>query len=279
VDVILGYLLYYTDQCNLLEGFNGLQDYVKRVTSRVHWTTSITPYQEEEGHGTLYFWWGSRSSRAHFLALEMGIPVNFRVVNLPKGEHKSDAFKFLCGDTSLVSPSSVPITSTKSLDFSLSSWPLYVNNTWTSFHAIQTISYFVEKYDTEGKFGGKKGSPEHTKLTEWGQYVDTTVDDCVLKILLHTSLLPEKSRNTNMVMENSEKFHSEIVPRIIEGLDGRLYFGGDQLSAIDCILATILYIADGIGLLQKHPLLQEYMGRLSHRECFKKSHIPPDSNK
>jgi len=169
------------------------------------------------------------------------------MVNLPDGEHKTDKFK-----DETRGAQNIPVFISKDI---------YLTD------SIEIVYHLIQTYDKDGKFGGPK-------LKEWGQYVSKNVDDVVLQVYLHTLVLPEASRSPNVVKENTQIFDTKIVPHITQGLGGQTYFGGDKISAVDCVFATILAIAESIGLLQKHVPLKQYMERICQREHFIKSHVP-----
>lgn len=52
--------------------------------------------------GTLYFSYGTRASRTYWAALEMGLDIDLRHVNLTEGEHKSEYFQRETGGISVV---------------------------------------------------------------------------------------------------------------------------------------------------------------------------------
>jgi glutathione S-transferase len=248
-DIILTYPLHLLNECNLLEGFERLQDYVKRIMSRDKWQIATNRTKPAD---TLYYWWGSRSSRAHFLALEMGIPLNYKLVNLNEGEHKSDSFKDATkGAVGL---------------------PVLVGKDVLITDSAEIVYYLVQEYDKENKWAGNGG---FQKLKEWGQYITKTVDEVVMQILFHTHLYPPQKRNQSVARENTDKFNNTVVPYLEKGLQNQSYFGGSELSAIDCMMSSILLKAQSYSLLDNHPKLRNYMERIGQREAFTTSHFPP----
>jgi len=245
-------MLELLNQCKILSEFPKLKQYVKRTTAREHWKTAhkywinATMTGNTEIIGTLFYWWGSGSSRAHFLALEMGLKLNYRMVNLPNGEHKTDQFKKETNGAQTL--------------------PVFMSHDKYLTDSIEIVNYLVDQFDKDNRF-------KCDRLEEWSQYAKN-VDDVVLKVYLHTKLLPQLSRNQNLLNENIRIFDTKIAHYLIQGLGENLYFGGDKISATDCILATILSIAKSVGLLEKHDPLNNYMERISKREHFIKSHIP-----
>jgi len=96
-----------------------------------------------------------------------------------------------------------------------------------------------------------------------------------MQVLLHTQILSPPKRNKAIAKENTEKFNNSIVPYLVKRLQAQPYFGGNEISAVDCMVSSILLKAKNTSLLENHQSLWDYMERISNRDAFKASHFPP----
>jgi len=192
--------------------------------------------------GTLYHSWGTRSSRALWMSLELGVELQLKDIQLSKGDHKS-------ADYLKINPNGVI--------------PAFQDDKVTLYESTAICYYLLDKYDKDDKFAGARGSKERANLYKLTAFAISTVDDAVVGYALNTMFLPEQMRNAQKAEESKKAFHDKVVPVLEKELGDQKYFNGDRFTAVDVVVGYILGVANRCQLLETHAKLKAYVERLA----------------
>jgi glutathione S-transferase len=97
-----------------------------------------------------------------------------------------------------------------------------------------------------------------------------TMEPPVLKVFLHTRMLPEAKRSAEAVEEGRAQWRD--VARVLEqALDGKQFLFGDPFTAADVMVASIAGWSGFMGLLEGFPVLQGYSKRLASRPAYQRA--------
>ncbi len=195
----------------------------------------------------LYGFGKTRSNRAQWALEEAGLSYELVKVELPKGEHK--------GPDHLARHHHGLV-------------PAFDDG---ELHLIESgaISMYVADKAPEKKLAPALGTAERGRYYQWVVYATSTLDKNVLGIFFETVLTPEEKRSAEKVAGFKKEW--EVSAKLIAGaLEHSPYLAGDSFTIADVAVGYDLAIASQLGLLEGHPKIQEYFGRLASRPAFKK---------
>lgn len=219
---------------------------------------------------TLYHFPISRSSKALWLALELGVHPNVKNMELSKGQHKEPEFLKL-------NP--------------MGQIPTLVDGELVINESLAICLYLLDKYDTNHKLAAASPADRakyvptfianqkfaalttlRFRLYDIGALGSTTLEPVVVDYLLHTVLLVNTPGHKPELAEAAkQKWGSSLAAVCEQKLGDKQYIFGDSFSAGDVLFGYPLFLAKKTGLLDDYPKLDAYLGRLTCRESCKQA--------
>jgi len=108
--------------------------------------------------------------------------------------------------------------------------------------------------------------------TEFG----VKAEEHTLEYWHHTVMFPFFMRKAEIAKSAKENWDSEICKELKADLGENKFYGGDEISPVDCALGYFLKHAQTAGLLENEPILKAYVERCGTRDAFKTTF--PDSS-
>jgi glutathione S-transferase len=190
----------------------------------------------------------SRSTRPRWLLEEIGAPFDLIRVDLAKQEHKSPQYL-------QIHPHGVV--------------PALVDGDLTLIESGAICAYLADKFPA-ARLAPAVGTPERGPYYQWMFYTMATLEPPLLQVFMHTVLLPEDKRKSAVADAGRQEFVG-VAEVISNALTGKPYLLGEQFSAADVMLGSTVAWAQMLGLIAEHPVLMEYVGRLSARPAFQRA--------
>jgi glutathione S-transferase len=142
----------------------------------------------------------------------------------------------------------------------------------TMWESGAILDYLLERYDTDYRFhpapcgNGSTASVEHIKMRakylQLKHYIIATVYPSVASLRIHSLRDPEDI-DAAYTTSAKHKCKTLLNPVLTQWLGEGPYFLGDQLSALDFLVAKPLGNARSMGLLGDFPALDALLGRIS----------------
>ena len=130
------------------------------------------------------------------------------------------------------------------------------------------LTHLLEQYDTPGhKMHPRPGSKERIKFLQLQSFLLTTVYPSVATLFLHT-LKPPEQQDPAFVSSGKDKWAHTLAPILATALGDKPYLLGDELSAVDLLLAKPLRNASSLGVLTAFPTLDAHLARIAARESY-----------
>lgn len=130
------------------------------------------------------------------------------------------------------------------------------------------LTHLLEQYDTPGhKMHPRPGSKERIKFLQLQSFLLTTVYPSVASLLLH-ALKPPEQQDPEFVSSGKDKWAHTLAPILATALGDKPYLLGDELSAVDLLLAKPLRNASSLGVLTAFPTLDAHLARIAARESY-----------
>ncbi|UJR85487.1 glutathione S-transferase family protein [Sandaracinus amylolyticus] len=116
----------------------------------------------------------------------------------------------------------------------------------------------------------KVGTPERARWYQWIVYAPATLDGPLVDRLFHTMFLPPDKRRPELV-ERADATWKTAAPFLVKTLSKQDWLVGGAFSAADVVVGFDIALAGNMGMLEGHPALQAYLGRLMARPAFAKA--------
>jgi glutathione S-transferase len=137
------------------------------------------------------------------------------------------------------------------------------------FESAAICLYLADRFP-EKKLAPAPGSPERAAYYQWAVYAMATLEPPMVQYFLHTRILPEDKRSAAVVEESKKKF-GEIARVLTRALSGKEFILGDQFSAADVLIGSMLVWAKPLGLLEEQPVLGAYTARIEARPAYQRA--------
>jgi len=196
----------------------------------------------------LYYAPRTRATRPRWLLEEIGAPYELVRLDLSKGEQKQP-------DYLKVHPHGVV--------------PALVDGDLALFESAAICAYLADKFP-DARLAPPIGTPARGKYYQWLVYAMATAEPPVLKIFRNTMMLPEAQRQPALVEEGRKQW-AEVARVLSQSLEGRTFLLGDQFTAADVMIGSIVGWSSFMGLLEGWPVLQKYAARLTERPAYKRA--------
>jgi glutathione S-transferase len=137
------------------------------------------------------------------------------------------------------------------------------------FESIAIMEYLLDRYD-DGRLAPARDALEWGRFLQWLHYSESTAFPPLGYVARHAFALPEHERNAE-----SERENRLLAARILEAperaLGGSEYLLGDRFSAADIAMGYTVGTAKLLGVLDRLPHLDAYLGRLAKRPAFQRA--------
>jgi glutathione S-transferase len=195
----------------------------------------------------LYGFRGTRSNRVEWMLREVGADYEFVKVDLQSGEHKK--------------PEHVARHAHALV-------PTFEDGDVKMIESAASVLYLADKF-ADQHLAPAPGSADRARYYQFAVYAVSTLDESVLPLFFHKVLLPPEKRSQARIDEKTPIWET-AAGVLAKELGAGPYLLGTSFSAADVIVGYDLALAGRAGLLEGHPKLGEYLGRLSSRDAFKK---------
>lgn len=139
------------------------------------------------------------------------------------------------------------------------------------------LSYLLECYDKDFRLSPQPGVAslaDRAKFLHLQQYILATVYPFVASLFIHT-LKPKQDQDDAYVELSKAKWKSLLAPTLTSFLGDSTYFMGENLSAIDLLVAKPLSNAHSLGILEEFPALFALFEKVSSRPSFAMAYQQP----
>ncbi len=196
----------------------------------------------------LYGFPGTRSSRIQWVLEEAKAPYELVMVNLREGAHKSPEHlaRHIHG---LV--------------------PAYEEGSLKLIESAAMSMHIADKFEA-AKLAPAVGTDARARYYELITYAISTLDEHVIPMYLHEKVYPAAMKDPK-VAERSKPVFAKSAEFLAKELGAGPWLLGETFTAADAVVGYDLALAAQIGLLEGHPTLQAYVGRLVDRPAFKKA--------
>jgi len=197
----------------------------------------------------LYYCPMTRATRPRWLLEEIGCPYELVRLDLSKGEHKKPGYL-------AIHPHGVV--------------PALCDGDLSMFESSAICMYLADKFP-ERNLAPALGTPARGLYYQWMVYSIATMEPPVLKVFLNTAFLPETQRNPKETEEGRTQFR-EVANVLGRALEGKAFLVGDQLTAADVMIGSIVGWSKRLGLLEDAPeALRDYAKRIMERPAYRRA--------
>lgn len=192
---------------------------------------------------TLYFAPGTRATRIAFLLEELGVPWDKVTLDFAQREHKSP-------DYLAINPNGVV--------------PALKDGDTVLFESVAIALHLADRF-AEKRLAPPPDSPLRGRYLSWMVWSMTTLEPPIGAVYLER-LKPAEQQSAAATAAAMEQFRGSA--QVLEGELTGPYLLGDSLSAADVMVGCVLAFADMLGMLEGHPRLRDYVGRITARPAF-----------
>lgn len=135
------------------------------------------------------------------------------------------------------------------------------------WESLAVLGHVLEMYDTEHRLHPPARSARRIDYLHLQAFIVTTVYPFVASLFLHT-LKPANEQDASYVEAGKTRWAQTLGPTLVERLGRKPFLLGDEMSAVDFLLAKPLRNADSLGVLAQFPTLDALYRRISTRPSF-----------
>lgn len=192
---------------------------------------------------TLYFAPGTRATRIAFLLEELGVPWEKVTLDLARREHKAP-------DYLAINPNGVV--------------PALKDGDTMIFESVAIALHLADRF-AEKRLAPPPDSALRGRYLSWMVWSMTTLEPPIGAVYLER-LKPAEQQSVAATATAMEQFRNSA--QVLEGELTGPYLLGASLSAADVMVGCVLAFADMLGMLEGHPRLRDYVGRITARPAF-----------
>jgi len=196
----------------------------------------------------LYYAPQTRATRPRWMLEEIGAPYELVRLQLSKGEHKRPEYLKIHPHGAV---------------------PAFSDDEVTMFESAAICAYLADKFPDK-RLAPPVGSAERGLYYQWLVYSMATMEPPVLKVFLNTRMLAEEKRSPAVAEEGRAQW-KDVARVLQQAVEGKAFLLGEQFTAADVMVGSILGWAGFMGLLDGFSGLQAYVGRLTSRPAFKRA--------
>ncbi len=196
---------------------------------------------------TLYGIGTSRTIRAHWALLELGLDYETRPVQSRTGETLTDEFR------QLNPRHKIPVLKDKSFVLT---------------ESCAIVQYLFDTYADPRHFHVPNDSQARATLNEWCSFIMTELDAGSLYVVRRHDGLPAVYGEAPTAVESAKTYFSHNLEVMTPRITRNPYLCGDKLSSADILLATCLEWAV-IAKIELPRVIDDYRMRLTERPAFR----------
>jgi len=191
----------------------------------------------------LYYIPKTRSSRARWMLEELGVP--YELVRMTFEDARTPEYRRI---------------------HPLGAVPALSDDESTVIESAAIIAYLADRFPERG-FAPPISSPQRGAYYQWIIYSMATLEPCIIAFVAHTSKRPERDR-LPIVAEDSRAEFLRAAQPVDAVIRNRTFLLGDQISAADIVLGSVVSWASMAKLIDDFSGLQAYVNRLRARPAF-----------
>jgi glutathione S-transferase len=194
----------------------------------------------------LYFAPNTRAFRARWLLEEIGVPYELSRVDLAHGGQRTPEYLRI---------------------HPLGAVPALVDGEQT---VIESAAICLHLADKHPGFAPTPDSPLRAAYYQYCVYAVATLDPLVAPVFSRGHRWPEARRKETATDDEHERFR-KTVGALRRALLEHPFLVGDQFTAADVLVGSVLAWADEIGLMQSAKELAPYLARLTDRPAYRRA--------
>jgi glutathione S-transferase len=195
---------------------------------------------------TLYFAPGTRATRIAFLLEELGVPWEKVTLDLAQREHKA-------ADYLALNPNGVV--------------PTLKDGDTVIFESVAIALHLADRFAEKG-LAPPPDSPLRGRYLSWMVWSMTTLEPPIGDVYLER-MKPAEQQSAAAVDAALARFRSSA--QVLEGELTGPFLLGESLSAADVMVGCVLAFAGMLGMLDGHPILQDYVARITARPAYRRA--------
>lgn len=199
----------------------------------------------------LYYTPNTRASRPRWLLEELGIDYEIIHVDLRAGEHKTAPYKKI---------------------HPLGKVPALIDGEVVLFESAAICQYLADKYQSRG-LAPRLDEPARGQYLQWITFATITLERPVAETWMQT----RNDQQPGPSIEIAYKKFSQYADILTSHLEGRQYILGDDFSAADILIGSVLAWSGRLGMLDDYPLLLTYSARVNSRPAAVRARLTPGS--
>ena len=133
------------------------------------------------------------------------------------------------------------------------------------------LTHLLELYDTDHRLHPPQRAAKRAQYLQLQAFLTATVYPHIASLFLHT-LKQAEEQDAAYVSASKSKWTLVIAPTLVAALADQPYLLGDEISAVDFVLAKPLRNADALGLLVAFPTLDALFRRIAARPSFARAY-------
>jgi len=193
----------------------------------------------------LYYTPGTRADRVRWLLQELNIPYELVHIDLFGGQGNTPAYK-------KIHPHGLV--------------PAIEIDGHVMFESCAICHWLTDKFPDK-ELAPPLGSTDRQRYEQWMFYAPAMMEPPLWENFLHTRILPEDQRITEIVPWNKARFNA--VKSVLETeLKNKNYLVNNRFSTADIVIGSLLMWDS--SEIDDYPALVEYVQRLCEREAYKR---------
>lgn len=196
----------------------------------------------------LYYAPKTRATRPRWMLEEVGASYEIVRIDLAKGEHKRPEYQTIHPHGAV---------------------PALADGDVTMFESAAICAYLADKFPDK-QLAPPIGSSSRAPYYQWLFYAMASAEPPVLKVFLNTVMLPEEKRSATAAEEGRTQW-GEVARVLQQATDGKMYLLGEQFSAADVMIASVVNWAGVLKLNEAFPALKAYGARCASRPAFRRA--------
>jgi glutathione S-transferase len=137
------------------------------------------------------------------------------------------------------------------------------------FESLAICLHLGDRFPDKG-LAPRVGHPERGRYLQWAVFSMVSLEKSVDLYNKHTRRLPEPERVPSVAASMARTFHDDAAV-VEDALREREWLVGGRFTVADLMVSATLGWAKILGLLEGHPVLEEYVRRCMARPAAKRS--------
>lgn len=183
----------------------------------------------------------SRGARVSWTLAELGVACETVLLDMSKGEHRSDEFR-------KISP--------------LCQLPVFEDNGQVIIESGAICVYLADKYPEKNLGPGTQPA----EYFQWCFYCFGSLEPALIGLLVHTRYLPEERRSAFAAEMHQEQLN-KVLDHLESHMNGRDFLLGERFSVADILVGGTLRWGQDRVPADRYPNLVAYIGRLAARSA------------